>query len=69
MAKKKAVAKKEAPAGMEVHINLGSLKATPEQTARLKAYVSNQVVTWVKADLKNKTAPPLACFEEPIPPV
>lgn len=64
MARKRETRKK-APArkGIKVEIDLGPVKATPQQIARLKAYVGNHLLTWVKADLKGKTSPPIVCEE------
>ena len=70
--KSEAPKKKKTPArkGIKLEMDLGPIKATPEQIARLKAYLGNQVVTWVTADLKGKSSPPIV-FEEfprPLPP-
>jgi|HubBroStandDraft_1064217.scaffolds.fasta_scaffold503566_1 hypothetical protein len=52
-------------AGINIDIDLGPLmaNATPEQLARLKAYVENHVITWVTKDLK-KPAPIIDCHEK-----
>jgi hypothetical protein len=68
MAKKTASSKKKVPAprSIEIKVDLGPVTtATPEQRARLRAYVENHLMTWVTKDLKNKTAPPINCFDIP----
>jgi hypothetical protein len=39
---------------VEVSIDVGDLKPTPEQVARLKAIVECVVLTWVRADVSDK---------------
>jgi hypothetical protein len=67
---KKLTAKKQVSACDEVKItiDLGPLEATPEQISRLKAYLENQVLTWVKSDLENNTVPPIKADEFRQPP-
>jgi hypothetical protein len=61
----KAPAKKKAPAPrrIEVDVDLGSLKTTPEQEARLRAHLDSILLTWVKSDLKEKAALPIILFD------
>jgi hypothetical protein len=70
MARKRAAPKKRAPTptSVKVDIDLGPVKATPAQIARLKAYVGNQLLTWIKADLKEDNSPPIVCEEFHKPP-
>lgn len=63
MATKKAPAKKKASAKIRVTYDLGLVKATPEQETRLRAYIHNTVITWVKSDLKNPS--PIYCADKP----
>ncbi len=68
MATKKATAKKAAPGRkIGVSIDLGSVKATKEQIARLKAHVTNHVLTWAKADA-GASGVPIIVMELPPPP-
>jgi len=61
----KATAKKKAPGLpiIEVDVDLGTLKATPEQQARLRAHLDSMLLTWVKHDLKEKTEWPLVIID------
>jgi hypothetical protein len=63
MASKNTPPKKKASASKtQVKIELGTLKPTKAQIARLKSYVSNLVLTWVTDDVK--AAPmPITCIE------
>jgi hypothetical protein len=72
MARKRATPKMKAaaPEQIKVDIYLGPLAetATPDQLARLKAYMENHMLTWLKSDLKEETAPPIVCEEFGGPP-
>jgi hypothetical protein len=65
MAKKKRITKRKSASSkaIQVKIDLGPVKASPEQVNRLKAFLENHVLTWVKSDLKGKTAPPIVAEE------
>lgn len=49
--------------GIQVEIDLGTLTPTTDQIARLKAYVENEVLTWLSCDAKVNT--PVALREKP----
>jgi hypothetical protein len=68
MATKKKPAKRPATKKIEIMIDLGSVRATPEEIARLKAFVNNEVVTWAKYDTEAKTAAIVTSREGAIPP-
>jgi hypothetical protein len=72
MASKPNPPKKKAPGGKKINvaIDLGPLtpKVAPDQIERLKAYVENHLLTWVKSDLKEKSVPPIVCEEFSRPP-
>jgi hypothetical protein len=53
------MAKKKTPAGITVDVDLGSVKATAEQRARLKACIESHVITWVRSDLGKASLPPI----------
>jgi hypothetical protein len=57
------------PDKVEIHIDLGPVKAKPEQIARLKHYLENQILTWVKFDLGSETVPTILSDEFRRPPV
>jgi hypothetical protein len=68
MATKKAAAKKAAPGRkIGVSIDLGSVTATKEQIARLKAHITNHVLTWAKVDA-GASGVPISTWELPPPP-
>jgi hypothetical protein len=70
-ATKKATAlsgKATALSSIEVDVDLGDLKATEEQQARLRAHLDSTLLTWVKYDLKEKTARPLIIIDHHGPP-
>jgi hypothetical protein len=73
MARKRVTAKtakKKASAlsSIEVDVDLGTLTATEEQQARLRAHLDSTLLTWVKYDLKEKTARPLVIIDHHGPP-
>jgi hypothetical protein len=51
------MAKKKTPAGITVDVDLGSIKATDEQRARLRARLESHVITWVRSELGQKSLP------------
>lgn len=51
--------------GIDIGIDLGTRKPTEEQIKQLKKSVSNQVLSWVKNDLREDPAPPITCTEGP----
>jgi hypothetical protein len=62
------MAKKKTPSGITVDVDLGSLNATAEQKARLKACLESQVITWVRSDLGKKSLPPISIPDHNGPP-
>jgi hypothetical protein len=72
MASKRATAKTKKKAAalpiIEVDVDLGSLRATEEQQARLRAHLDSTLLTWVKYDLKEKTECPLVIIDHHGPP-
>lgn len=46
-----------------ITVDLKSLTANPEQVHRLKAYLENEVLTWIKADVEQKESFSVVCNE------
>jgi hypothetical protein len=70
---KKAVAKKQVcpPEKVKITVDLGPLgplETSPDQILRLKTYLENQVLTWLKLDLGSESAPPIQAHEFMFPP-
>lgn len=53
---------------VQVTVDLGSLRSTPDQNKRLKAYIKNQIVTWLQADVGTNAKIPVICDEDVPPP-
>ena len=61
--RKPTTKKAPAPKAINVKIHVGGRKLTKAQIARLKAYVGNQVLTWISDDVRESPIPIITCSE------